>query len=158
MHYNAVRRGTPHWFKCGFDLIHTIMGIGTVYTMVYVHGFVWPCYLWWCHSWPTYDLYLSGFPQWCRGNVPISQIPQFSTQIFHNVPFLLQKCAHMCTFMLQNGALWDMAQLHYGICEIFLSYDWRNASEVAMKDASYKDQEAVSIKICLTSIGDPHVN
>ena len=26
----------------------------------------------------------------------------------------------MCTFLLQNGALWDMPQMHSGICEMGL--------------------------------------
>ena len=37
-----------------------------------------------------------------------------------NIPqctILWQKCAHMCTFLLQNGALCDMGLVHYGICE-----------------------------------------
>ena len=35
---------------------------------------------------------------------------------------LWQKCAHMCTFLSQNGALWDMGLVHCGICAIILTY------------------------------------
>ena len=31
---------------------------------------------------------------------------------------LSQKCAHMCTFLLQNDALWDICLMHCGICEM----------------------------------------
>ena len=38
-------------------------------------------------------------------------IPQYT--------FLQQKCAHVCTFLLLNGALWDdISLMHYGICWI----------------------------------------
>ena len=33
---------------------------------------------------------------------------------------LYQKYAHTCTFLLQNGTLWDMGLVHRGICEIGL--------------------------------------
>ena len=52
----------------------------------------------------------------------VSQIPQCTSPIYHNAPFLL-KCAHVCTFVLQNGALWiiclicEMGLLWYkGLC------------------------------------------
>ena len=41
----------------------------------------------------------------CR---PISQITQYTSPISHNAPFLQQKCARVCTFLLQNGALWGI--------------------------------------------------
>ena len=31
---------------------------------------------------------------------------------------LWQKFAHVCTFLLQNGALWDVCLTHCGICEM----------------------------------------
>ena len=34
-----------------------------------------------------------------------------------------EKCAHVCTFLLQNGALWDVCQMHCGICEMSLFPD-----------------------------------
>ena len=48
-----------------------------------------------------------------------SHIPQFTT--------LSQKCAHVCTFLLQNGALWYICMIHCGICEMGLLYSpmWR---------------------------------
>ena len=30
---------------------------------------------------------------------------------------LYQKCAYVCTFVLQNGALWNICRMHNGICE-----------------------------------------
>ena len=33
---------------------------------------------------------------------------------------LWQKCAHVCTFLLQNDALWDIYLMHCGICEMGL--------------------------------------
>ena len=36
-----------------------------------------------------------------------------------NIPpctILSQRCANMCTFLLQNGALWDTRLVHCGIC------------------------------------------
>ena len=32
--------------------------------------------------------------------------------------FVTEKCAHMCTFLWQNGTLWDMWLVHCGICAI----------------------------------------
>ena len=34
----------------------------------------------------------------------------------------LSFCVHMCTFLLQNGALWDMGLVHFGICATGLLY------------------------------------
>ena len=37
-----------------------------------------------------------------------------------NIPqctILKQKCAHVCTFLLQNSELWDICLMRYGICE-----------------------------------------
>ena len=44
----------------------------------------------------------------------ISQIPQCIKQISHHAPFC-NRNVHTCTFLLQNGALWDMGLLHCGI-------------------------------------------
>ena len=33
-------------------------------------------------------------------------------QIPHNAPFVTE----MCTFLLQNDALWDMGPMHCGVC------------------------------------------
>ena len=40
---------------------------------------------------------------------------------------LWQKCAHMCTFLLQNAALWNMGLVHcgiYGICGYNVTVSW----------------------------------
>ena len=37
-------------------------------------------------------------------------------EISHNKSFCKQKCAYMCTFLLQNCALWDMGLVYCGIC------------------------------------------
>ena len=36
---------------------------------------------------------------------------------------LWQKWAHVCPFLSQNGASWDICPMHYGICEMGLQ--WR---------------------------------
>ena len=43
----------------------------------------------------------------------ISQIPQCIRQITHNAPF-------SNIFLLQNGALWDMGLVHWGVCAMGL--------------------------------------
>ena len=48
-------------------------------------------------------------------NTLISQFPQCIAQISHNAPFY-NRNVHKCTFLLQNGALWDMWLVHCGIC------------------------------------------
>ena len=53
------------------------------------------------------------------GDGPISQIPQCIRQISHNATFC-NRNVHMCTFLLQNAALWDMGIVHPGICEVCL--------------------------------------
>ena len=52
-------------------------------------------------------------------NNSISQIPLCIRQISHNAP-LCNRNVHVCTFLLQKGALWDMGPVHHGICEIGL--------------------------------------
>ena len=42
--------------------------------------------------------------------------------------FLLQKCAHVRTFLLQNGALWDICQMHCGNC---IYYDYYSCRSIA---------------------------
>ena len=56
----------------------------------------------------------------CRS---ISWIPQYIRQISHNAPLCNRNVhisVHMCTFLLQSGALWDMGLVHCGICEMDL--------------------------------------
>ena len=43
-----------------------------------------------------------------------SQIPQCTSPISHNTLFR----AEMCVFLFLNGALWDMVDVHCGICEL----------------------------------------
>ena len=38
----------------------------------------------------------------------------------HKYPIMHHFVTEMCTFLLQNVALWDMAQMHSGICEMGL--------------------------------------
>ena len=45
----------------------------------------------------------------------ISQIPQCFGQISH-IAWFCNINMHRCTCLLQNGALWDMGLMHYGIC------------------------------------------
>ena len=58
-----------------------------------------------------YSLTLLGYPH----KRPMSRIPQCITQISHNAPFC-NRNVHMCTFLLQNGALWGMGLVHCGNC------------------------------------------
>ena len=73
------------------------------------------------------NAYLTFRGKWC--NRVTSQIPQCTCSISHNVLFRTE----MCTFLfwcalwdiyvysgisVLNGALWDMEQVHCGICEL----------------------------------------
>ena len=44
---------------------------------------------------------------------PISQIPQYTCSIYHNAP--LNRNVHISVL---NGGMWDMRQVHYGICNL----------------------------------------
>ena len=62
------------------------------------------------------SLYSSLLPvQLISVNRPISQIPQCIRYVSHNASFC-NRNVHVCTFLLQNGALWDMGPVHCGIC------------------------------------------
>ena len=50
-------------------------------------------------------------------NRPVAQIPQCTSPISHNAPFCNR---NVHTFLLENGALWDICLVHYGICEMGL--------------------------------------
>ena len=54
-----------------------------------------------------------------KHNRPVAQILNGTRPIFHNAPFC-NRNVHMCTFLLQNGALWDICLLHCGICKMCL--------------------------------------
>ena len=47
----------------------------------------------------------------------VAQIPQCTSLKSHNVPFYIRN-VHVCTFLLQNSALWDICHMHCGICEV----------------------------------------
>ena len=101
-----------------------------VYTVLLLFAVLWPRVV--------YHQYSSGLlHRWyCR---PISQIPQCISVISHNAPFCnrnVHTCGHfcykmehcgkwdwcVCTFLLQNGGLWDMGlPVHCGICVTGLS-------------------------------------
>ena len=53
-------------------------------------------------------------------NRPISQIPECTCAISHNATFC-NRNVHVCTFLLQNDALLDMAQMHCGM-DLFRSF------------------------------------
>ena len=53
---------------------------------------------------------------------PVQQIPQCTSPMSHNAPFC-NRNVHVCTFLLQNGALWDIYLMHCGICETGLLAD-----------------------------------
>ena len=49
----------------------------------------------------------------------VAQILQCTSPISHNAPFC-NRNVHMCTFLLQNGALWDICLMHCKSCEMGL--------------------------------------
>ena len=53
------------------------------------------------------------------------------------VPYnTMHQCAHVSTFLLQNGVLWDVFLLYYGICEmdlLSLSIDTYPGAEELLK-------------------------
>ena len=55
----------------------------------------------------------------CVQNILVAWIPQCTSHIPHNAPFCSRN-VHVCTVLLQNGALWYICQMHFGICEIGL--------------------------------------
>ena len=58
---------------------------------------------------------------WIAANRPVAQIPQCTSSITHNAQFCNRNMhIHVCTFLLQNGASWDICLMHCGICEIGL--------------------------------------
>ena len=59
------------------------------------------------------------FSIWWRHHVwlLISKGLGFETIHHQNLTTHKQKCAYMCTFLLQSGALWDIGLEHCGICE-----------------------------------------
>ena len=60
--------------------------------------------LWWPHAYVE-EQELS----WCHHR-PVAQSTLCISLISHNAPF----CVHVCTFLLQNGALWDIYLMHRG--------------------------------------------
>ena len=52
-------------------------------------------------------------------NRPISQPPQWICIVSHKATFC-NRNIHVCTFLLQNGALWDIRPSHCRICEMGL--------------------------------------
>ena len=46
--------------------------------------------------------------------------PTMHSTIIPQYTILWQKCAHVCTFLSQNGALWDICLMHCGICKVGL--------------------------------------
>ena len=64
---------------------------------------------------------------WCPGDARSQGIISHDMDLSHKshiapVPYLIMHhfVTEMCTFLLQNGALWDVCLMHCGICEIGL--------------------------------------
>ena len=57
---------------------------------------------------------------------PISHIPQGITPISHNAS-LCNRNVHTCTFLLQNGASWDIGPVPCGICKTGLYWLYATA-------------------------------
>ena len=54
-------------------------------------------------------------PETTKTYRPIIKIPQSTSPISHNATFCDR---NVCTFLLQNGALWDICMMHCWICEM----------------------------------------
>ena len=72
--------------------------------------------IWWRHH-VNENLSLSTLSTVRAVTRPISRIPQSIRKISHNAPFC-NRNVHTCTFLLQQGAFWDMGLVHSGICEL----------------------------------------
>ena len=59
------------------------------------------------NEWGTHSIYLVA----ARFNRPVVKAPPVLCPTMH------QFVTEMCTFLLQNGALWDICPIHCGICE-----------------------------------------
>ena len=82
-------------------------------------------------------------------NRPISQIPQYISQISHII--LEQKCLHMGTLLLQNCSLWDIRLVHCGICE---NSSINSLSPVDFLLLSFKISFICEGQICRVRIND----
>ena len=82
------------------------------------HGRTWRAYVRnFCENWTHYN----STALYTACNRPVAQISQCTSPIAHNAPFCYRKFAHVCMFLLQNGALWDIICLmHCAICEMGL--------------------------------------
>ena len=59
----------------------------------------------------------------CTCNRPVAQIQQCTSPISRYTPFLTEICtAQLCTFLIQNGALWDICLIHCWIFTWFQTY------------------------------------
>ena len=58
---------------------------------------------------------------------PVAQSPHCTSLISHNAP-LCNRNVHVCTFLLQSGALWEICLMHHGICELSVVWWVINAS------------------------------
>ena len=73
-----------------------------------------------------YDLYTENrvammtFCHHCSDSSAINlQIPQCTSPIWYpTMHHFVTEMSHVCTFLLQNGALWDICLMHCGICEM----------------------------------------
>ena len=62
--------------------------------------------------------------------LPGVQIPQCTSPISHNAPLCSRNVhTYVCTFLLQNGALWDICPMHCGICGIWENFAWHAGPE-----------------------------
>ena len=57
----------------------------------------------------------------------VAQIPQCTIPISHNAPFC-NRNVHVCTFLLQNSALWYIYLMHCGICKICILWVFQGVS------------------------------
>ena len=79
--------------------------------------------------WSSYELALNWQQTRCYEVLEGKQQTHLTNPTMHQTnitqcTLLQQKCAHMCTFLLPNGALWDVGLVHCGICVLRSAEKW----------------------------------
>ena len=97
----------------------------------------------WFHLWVrNLQTSLRDLTTWQRTGIvapnrPVAQIPQCTNPISHNVP-LCNRNVHVCTFLLQNGALWDSCLMFCGNCEMAPMADGRVSQHPPLNPAGHQ--------------------
>ena len=81
-----------------------------------------------CHTFCSWNEF-SGLWRACMTKVSAFKVNQFNVINFIELPLIIYiyeikgnsiKMSDMCTFLLQNDALWDIHLMHHGICDMKL--------------------------------------